>query len=275
MHLSGILFVMQGATWIVLPRLQGPAISMVHCAAISRALRGAVMRFSEQPPPEVFSGHQADGRPSSRAHAVFVALPGPPCPDGGERRIEAVAVGLPPTADEMQRVQLLAALGAWQHECGGNGRLTLGRLGVHTMAPLSKASIGAVPSVIRGPALRWRSLTPVALDRFPGRLKAGARAADPTYQSAEKAVRAACERSGAPNPVEVRLSKCSGLADIPDAPVFGSIDRQAGAAPGVYTHVELTFSAPAQGPFVIGRRRHFGQGLLVPVRDAIRAGDQW
>jgi len=267
---------MHGATWIVLPRVvQGPAISIVHCAAVSRALRGVVMRFSEQPPPEVFSGHQADGRPSSHAHAVFAALPGPPCPDRGERTIQGVAVGLPASADEMQRVQLLAALGAWQHECGGNGRLTLGRLGVCTMAALSKASIGAAPSAIAGPALRWRSLTPIALDRFPGRLRAGATAADPAYQSAEKAVRAACQRSGAPNPVEVRLAKRSVLADIPDAPVFGSIDRQAGAAPGVYTHVELAFSAPAQGPFVIGRRRHFGLGLLVPVVDAIRAGDEW
>lgn len=273
--LRGEIKVIQGAMWIVLPRLSGPAISIVHCAAVSRALRGALMRFSEQPPPEVISGHQEDGRPGTAAHAIFMALPGPRSSDRGERTIEAVAVGLPASASEMQGVQLIAALGAWQHACGGHGRLTLGRLGVCTMASLSKASVGAAPSAIAGPACRWRSLTPMALDRFPGRLRAGATAADPAYRSAEKAVRVACQRSDLPSPAEVRLSRCSVLGDIPDAPVFGTLDRRAGAAPGVYSHVELVFAAPAQGPVVIGRRRHFGLGLLVPVQDSIRAEANW
>jgi CRISPR-associated protein Csb2 len=116
------------------------------------------------------------------------------------------------------------------------------------------------------PSRRWLSVTPVALDRNPGDLRA--RESDTlgrATREAEGTIRAACTRIDLPEPEAVTV--------LPAPPVPGAAKgRWFPPFPGdperpqrVLTHAALEFATPVRGPILLGAGRYLGLGLFRPV----------
>lgn len=266
------------ARWLTLRHAAGLPLSIAHAPALTRALRGALMRHGHQPPAELLSGHQPDGRPSEGGHAAFVAVPGDAL-GGRERAIAAVAVGLPAGVSESEAAAIADAVASWQraapapdpYALGWVDRAPAGALflpggGEWWAGHLDPPRFADPPPALVGPARRWSTALPIALDRFPGHLDADdpARAAE-AARCARDLVITACRRAGLPAPVDVRIAPRADLPGIPDAAVFAALALRAGRPPQVLVHARLDFDAPIAGPLLLGRGRFFGLGLLVPT----------
>jgi CRISPR-associated protein Csb2 len=250
--------------WLVMreavpPGGRGLGLDLSTAEDVTRALRGAILHHADDPPPAVLSGHEPDGRRSERSHAAFLALPHVG-PDGGVGGVAGAAFLLPREIEPADRLALLLA--AHRFEQSGF-RLTLGRLGAMRLArwedPLAVDGRGVSPW--NGPARRWASVTPVALDRNPGDLTArdpavAARAA----RDAEAIVARGCGHVGLPPPSQVRIRRRSLFLGAPPAPAFMPFPRHGSGFKRVCVHVDLEFPQPVEGPVLLGVGRYFGVG---------------
>jgi CRISPR-associated protein Csb2 len=149
----------------------------------------------------------------------------------------------------------------------------MGRAGALPLGPVDDDA----PPTLRSagwcrPSRKWASVTPVALDRFPGSLWSDDR---DRRQAAEReavvSLARACVNIGLPEPDDVVV----GL----DAPVLGSRPRRAFPAyrspgrgsPKVCVHVRLSFEGPVHGPMLLGAGRYFGYGLFWPTDETAGA----
>lgn len=268
--------------WFVFERVSGPALPLVRAAEVAGALRGALMSHADQPAPEVLTGHGPRGEVTRRLHAAFVALPfvGRRHADGS---LLGVALVLPRELEPEARRQALRAIGRWERQAAARGealRLTFGAAGawnvVRVVGPAAKRTLD--PETWSRPARVWASVTPVALDRNPGRLEfsegvpAAARAAhvarlEQAWARVAETIADACERAGLPRPREVAPSL--------DATMHGV--RPADAFPGYppdrpirrrQVHAVLTFDEEIRGPVLLGAGRYRGLGLFRPMEDA-------
>jgi CRISPR-associated protein Csb2 len=238
-------------------------LSLTRTDDVAHALRGALMRYADDPPPAVLSGHFPDGRPLDRPHAAFLALPGPEAPDGNAN-IAAVAIVLPRDIEEQDRQAILLAAARWQQ---AGLRLVLGRHGVALLEPhLDDHGAAGLDAAWTAPSRHWASVTPVALDRNPGHLFARDRdtAAEAT-QRAEEAVARACERIGLPRPSTVRILRRSVFPTAPPAAAFMPFPHRGKGLNRVCVHVELEFDERVGGPVLLGVGRYFGVGLCRPA----------
>lgn len=161
-----------GGEWFVLGHVGGSQRPVTAALGVAEAVRGALLAHADEPLPEFLSGHRPGGGATAatdRAHLAVAPLPyvGSRYADGS---LLGVALVLPADAGAEDRTHLLRALGRWR---GADGiyRLTLGRTGVVDLvlvADTTKATLRR--STWCRPARRWVSVTPVALDRFPGKL---------------------------------------------------------------------------------------------------------
>lgn len=261
----------------------GSDLSIARAEDVSRALRGALLRFVTDPAPAVLSGHEADGRPLDRPHVAFLALP------GGATALSPAAVGgvaivLPHEVTEEDRQEILLAAARWE---SSGARLVFGRLGAMRFARvedgcadtrmlLAALSAGgdtgqAVPigaPALTGPSRHWASLTPIALHRNPGNLAAREPAtAARAVRDAEHAITDACGHIGLPHPIHVRVAQQSPFPGIPAAPAFMPYPRHGSGFKRVCVHAELEFAEPVQGPVVLGVGRYFGVGLFCALDD--------
>jgi CRISPR-associated protein Csb2 len=239
-------------------------LSLADAESAARALRGALLRFADDPPPAVLSGHEPDGRRLERPHTAFLALPGFDGLDAttgdSPATVGALAISLPRDIAEADRQAILLA--AARFEASG-ARLVFGRLGAVRLARLAGADADRSPALARltGASRHWVSLTPVALPRNPGNLFA----ADPTRAArarheAEQTIADACSHSGLPRPAQVRLLRRSPFPTIPPAAAFAPYPRVGSGAKRVCVHAALRFDEPVAGPVLVGAGRYFGVG---------------
>lgn len=260
--------------WIVLRRVGGPALVGRAAVAVAKVARRCLMSFSpEQPAPEVISGHAHDGAPSDHDHLAIVPLHfvGSRHADGA---ILGIALVLPRGASELARRQLFQALRAWEDRQRKGDEdapvlpLHLGELGVLDLVRVEDEARQATlrASTWCGPARRWLSATPVALDRNPGDLRTrDARKLARALEEAAESIVRGCERIGLPAPASVELPPAAPLAGGVKAQRFPPF-RQGGVT-RVLTHVGLTFDRPVRGPILVGAGRYHGLGLFRPVGD--------
>jgi CRISPR-associated protein Csb2 len=232
---------------------------------IARALRGALLRHAVDPPPAALSGHAPDGCRLDQPHVAFLALPDMDRPDRS-RTIAGVAIAFPREIEPDARAAILLAAERWERS---GLRLVLGRLGAMRLARVDAPAAGDPLDAARwlGPARRWASVTPIALERNPGKLTAGdpAAAARAARRAAEIVTRG-CAHIGLPSPTRVRVMRRSPFAGIPSAPEFMPYPRKpAGSGSDrfqrVCVHVELEFGEPMEGPLLLGAGRYFGVGV--------------
>lgn len=292
-----------GGNWYVLG-IEGRPPSAVDALVIARATRNALMAHGDQPPPEFVSGHRrstGNGNhptpPVQQPHLAVVPLPsvGHRYSDGA---IFAVALVLP-TAGHCSGEDgagIERALRAWSQAgfellVPGRGgarpvRLLLSDYGIEKADPNHPSWLDATltarrRATTRGywcrPARRWVTVTPIALDRFPGKLRSSNREVhDRAETEASASVARACAFAGLveePGLVSVTVRLDSPLAGVPAAPsgrqgggtrpypVYLTGDR----TPRVCVHAEIEFEQPVSGPVLVGAGRYFGYGLCLPA----------
>lgn len=235
-------------------------LPLARTEEVARALRGALLRHALDPPPEVLSGHEPNGRRLERPHLAFLALP-----DLGAEgsTVAAAAIAFPRDIGLEERQAVLLAAARWERS---GLRLTLGRMGAMNLARVDEPAAGALgPIVWTGPSRRWASVTPVALQHNPGNLDARDPAvAGRAVHRAEEIVSRACTHICLPRPAGVRIMRRSRFAGIPPASAFAPYPRRGSGFKRVCVHVELEFAEPVEGPVLLGAGRYFGVGLCRP-----------
>jgi CRISPR-associated protein Csb2 len=181
--------------------------------------------------PSWLSGHDASGgvlRAGAPAHLFIV-----PYDADRDGRIDAVEIIVPP--------------GASEREARDVGRL-VSSLHVVVRNGVRAATVVAVTAAVPAQGRVWRSRTPYLLTRFP---KGG----DLESVVAADLIRE-CRRADLPTPrIEVLHQAPAGWTVRREAPQF---DRCGWLA-------TLAFSVAVEGPFCLGRHRHFGMGAFEGV----------
>ncbi|MDQ3222965.1 MAG: type I-U CRISPR-associated protein Csb2, partial [Gemmatimonadota bacterium] len=261
--------------WVVLRRASGPLVPSTATASVAKTVRKALMSFAEQPASEIITGHAPGGAPATRPHLAIIPLPfvGHSQADGG---LLGIALVLPADVSTEERRSVFRALAGWEakgiQEEGSVPIIPL-HLGAAGTLQLERLEEPATQATLRsrtwcGPARRWASATPVALDRNPGELKDRnpARAAA-AAEEAEAAVIAALNRIGLPTPLRVTICPHAPLAGSRKAKWFPPYPESAEKTRRVLTHVEIEFETEVEGPLLLGSGRYHGLGLFKPVVD--------
>jgi CRISPR-associated protein Csb2 len=187
----------------------------------------------------VFSGHDLDGpRRDQHAHAHYLALPG-----RDRRRIDHLVVWAPEGFGPPEVAALADLIKLRMREQPEPSRVALVALGQPDGLRLPRAL---------GPAMSWRSLTPMALTRHAKR-RGGVVVDGPVDQ-----IRRELRLRGFPEPVEIELVRGPWMEFRRTRP--GVPAREAPQVVGA----RLTFAKRVNGPIAIGGSSHFGLGLFEP-----------
>ncbi|MCC6936561.1 MAG: type I-U CRISPR-associated protein Cas5/Cas6 [Thermomicrobiales bacterium] len=232
------------AQMLVFEKEAGPTLPVEASLTVTDAVRNALMPNAQKTGslPAIIHGH--NGTP----HCAVVALPfvGYENADG---HLMGFAVVPPRGVSFADRRAVLAACG----ELVKNG-LHIKGVGHWGIIPPETVPMTLTlrPSTWTRPAYRWKSVTPVLLDRFP---KKGV--------TTESILRLACERAGLPDPVKIEHQPYSTLQGVPPVPAF-RLQRKPDERPRWGVHATLTFPNPVRGPVLLGAGRFFGLGLMRP-----------
>lgn len=287
-----------GGDWLVLG-IRGRPLPAVRALDVARSTRSALLSHCDEPTIPFLSGHQlsADGHqptpPADRVHLGIVPLPsaGHHYSDGS---IFGIALVLPAQCSDEERSALEQAVRAWADDDFGlylPGRsgssvhrvledLGVDRAGGNRPRWLDSDLSARRRTMTRGywcrPARRWLTVTPIALDRFPGQVRAASQQARERAEAeAEASVARACALAGLPSDPAVTVRLDAPLTGLPAAPAGRSANhgrpyRQfpgyttGSGTPRVCVHAEIEFSEPVRGPVLIGAGRYFGYGLCLP-----------
>lgn len=242
-------------------------VSLRASLALARALRAALLEHADAA-PEMLSGLRLDkdtgeARPAGRAHGAIVPLPfvGHRHADGAVRGVAFVA----PTGRDDERDDALRIVWAWLRESGG--RLRVGSREVMLRRPDGLASLATIrPRRWCSSSEIWATVTPIALDRWPGNLRdrdAVLRAA--SFARAEELVARACAHIGLPGPERVAVRPDAFVSGVPPAHRFPAFRTPNGGPHRPLVHACVTFGAPVAGPVLLGAGRYVGQGLCLPL----------
>jgi CRISPR-associated protein Csb2 len=287
-----------GGDWYVLGITGRHAPSAVQALAIARATRNSLLAHADQPPPEILSGHQRPARanqvtpPLDRPHLAVAPLinAGNPYSDGA---IFGIALILPVGCPEEDRDAVERAVRSWSlagfelllpaRPNGQSVRLKLEDLGVDRAdgepgwvdVALAARRKTTTRDYWCRPARRWLTVTPIALDRFPGNLRGREpRARERAEAEAAASVARACVFAGLAEGLEnvrVTIRLDSPLVGIPASPLGRRHPGarqfpgyQGGGTPRACVHAEIQFAEPVRGPVLIGAGRYLGYGLSLP-----------
>jgi|GEM_PF-289353 CRISPR-associated protein Csb2 len=254
-----------GRDWVVFELLGKTRLPIVRTVDVAVALRGAALANAGPPSAEILSGHGPSGGATDRPHVAYVALPfvSFPYADGS---ILGVAAVLPSGLVGAERRAVLRALGGIQRLTLSSDvafdvrRVTEPHPHLRTLDPLLWCSEATV----------WGTVTPILLDRFPGRL--GSRniaAADRAEREAQDAIFTACERTGLPRPCRVSISAPCFRGSVA-ANQFRRRDHR-GLPPRVRVHALIDFGQRIRGPVLLGAGRYVGLGLCRPLVEPERS----
>ncbi len=242
---SGVL----AGDFLVLRRAGGPGLGLRSTLAVTAAFRGSVLAAAGGG-PEPISGHNPSGEPTKRPHLAFV-----PLADVGHEHADGHLLGIaaivPAGMTEAEREACINAV------ADASARpLVMGPIGewaLESEPPGESSRRGLDPSVWTRAAVRWATVTPVVLDRFP---KADG--------DAEETIALACERTGLPRPRDVIVVPVSPLVGVPHAREFPPEPARKGKPQRWHTHAILTFDVPVAGPVLVGAGRFRGYGFCRP-----------
>lgn len=245
---------------LIVLALSGKRLSLPATLKLTEALRGALMAACpEQQPPEWFSGHASDGRPSRDPHLALFPLPFVGAEHADGRLIGlglALPVGLNPQA-------AARCLSGFLHETESGlprrTRLFDGKWVECAVEPETRESSPAnlrVQTWVR-PSRTWASVTPVVLDRHYDGADKWARAAED--------IREACSRIGLPRPSEVLLHPVSLFEGVPHAREFPRMVRKSDGGLRHHSHAVIVFDEQVRGPVLVGAGRFRGYGLCRPA----------
>ncbi|WP_420440321.1 type I-G CRISPR-associated protein Csb2 [Candidatus Palauibacter sp.] len=243
--------------------LRGEPVSLCKTLKVTEALRGLLLReCPEQPPPEWFSGHTPDGKPTKGPHLGLTPLPFVDS-ERADGRIVGLAVILPRGLDrEDARNCLEPILRDPDTGLPRKHRLFSGR---HLDCEIALDSREDPPWNLRPTAWTggergscvWASVTPVVLNRHYN-------GAD-QWKRVEESVKIACQHVGLPRARHVRLHPKPYVRGVPPADKFAQVIRKADGGRCGHSHALLTFDQPVRGPLMLGAGRFRGYGFCRPM----------
>lgn len=243
--------------------LRGRAMPLVTTLQLTTAFRGLLMReCPEQPPPEWFSGHQADGQPTSLPHLALSPLPlvGSRYADGRVMGLAMILpLGLCPARAGRCLEPILYDLATGlprEHRLFGTERFECRlELDIREQRPITLAP-ETWSDCPRG-SQTWSTVTPTAFNRHFDGIDKWERAAD--------SLKDACQHIGLPRPSEVMLHPVSPIQGVPQSREFPQLPRSRGRGHRRHSHALLIFDEPVCGPLLIGAGRFRGYGLCRPI----------
>jgi CRISPR-associated protein Csb2 len=293
-----------GGDWYILGFDGRKFPTAAQALAVARAARNALLAQGEQPSPEILSGHEPQNGgsgptpPTKRTHLAVVPLlnAGNAHSDG---TIFGIAFILPADCSPQERHSVDYALRGWAAaDKSGEFRLILPagkadtppryllqELGVDRsgepdpewLTPLTSRRKTTTRDYWCRPARRWLTVTPIALDRFPGNLRSTRpETRDRAVAEAEAGIVQACINAGlAGDPTDVRKATVrldAPLVGIPASPAGRTSPGQrhfpayrvGQGTPRACVHAEIEFAEPVSGPVLIGAGRFLGYGLCLP-----------
>ena len=269
--------------WRVLAFPKERRVRLTRTLDVARAVRGALLSASADAPSPMIHGHRGEGSaaPSDQPHLAILPLAnvGSPYADGV---VHGVALVLPRGATAADEGVLERALASWRDRSQGQVSLHLGGQTINLIdrgADHDDATTAAGPNSQRilerwywsRPSRRWATVTPIALDRFPG--PPGA----PDWEErAAATIAGSCLNIGLPVPAEVEVVWGPPMRGVPAAgprhatPAsgvrFGGYRAGSSGQVRLCVHARLRFEEPVRGPVLLGAGRYAGYGLCLPVR---------
>ena len=243
--------------------LRGEPVSLCKTLKVTEALRGLLLRACpEQPPPEWFSGHTPDGKPTKGPHLGLTPLPlvDSECADG---RIVGLALILPRDLDrEDARNCLEPILRDPDTGLPRKHRLFSGRhldceIALDTRKQRSRNLRPTTWSGGEHGSRVWASVTPIVLNHHYNGTDRWRRAAE--------SVKTACMHIGLPCPRTVRLHPTAVVPGVPPANKFAQVTRKTDGGRCWHSHALLTFDQRVRGPVMLGAGRFRGYGLCRPM----------
>ena len=245
---------------IVVLDLGGRRVSLPATLKLTAALRGLLMsKCPSQPPPEWFSGHAADGRPTAAPHLALAPLPftGAPHADG---RIMGLAMILPravPPRDAgriFDSILHVAGTGLPREHRLFDGQWLECTVVIDTR---ERAPNNLDPRTWTRQSRMWASVTPFVLNRhFDG---------EDRWNLAAESLKDACQHVGLPRPTEVLLHPVSPVEGVPHAREFPHLTRKRDNGLRSHAHAVIVFDEPVAGPVLVGAGRFRGYGLCRPM----------
>ena len=245
---------------LIVLNIKGKRVSLPATLKLTAALRGLLMRAcADQPPPEWFSGHRSDGRPSADPHIALIPLPfvGAEHADG---RVMGLGLVLPADLDPLAAGHCLEpflhdpATGLPREHPLFDGQWFECAIELETR---ERPPQNLQPATWTRKSCSWASVTPVVLNRhFDGKDK-WARAAD--------SVKDACQHIGLPRPREVLLHPVSLVESAPHARNYPQLTRKNAGGARSHSHAVIIFDEPVRGPVLVGAGRFRGYGLCRPM----------
>lgn len=253
--------------WFVFEDAGANRPDLLAFAHVAKCVRMSLLKCSDQPPPELISGHEPDGTPSTKSHVAIVPLANLGWPQSTGDLL-GFAVVLPRETDRERRRSALQAIAAFARIHEGEEACAELHLGgdliwkIQRSAAPSRASLR--PARWCAASCSWASATPVLLDRYADHN-------DPIEEA--KFIAAACRNIALPEPQEIHIHKHSAIRGAPSAyvsrgarsPVDWSFPPGAKFSARPRRHVVLRFAAPVQGPVILGAGRYYGFGMCLPL----------
>ncbi|MCA9070751.1 MAG: type I-U CRISPR-associated protein Cas5/Cas6 [Planctomycetaceae bacterium] len=247
---------------LMLKQVDGRRFGLDSTLQLATALRGAVMHHAIQPLPSWISGHNADG---SRAERKFGHIAFFPIPHVGHERasghLMGMGIAVPYDIHESEISRQLNPMLFRETGLPKRVHLVLGRLGecVLEIADVEDPRYGMQPEIWTGPARRWATVTPIALDRH-------AKGKNRQAQF-EQFIAEGCERLGLPRPVEVIPTPAPIMTGALHARDMPRISRKRDGGKIRQTHAVLVFKDQVRGPLLVGAGRYRGYGLCRPLQE--------
>ena len=245
---------------LVVFAIRGKRVPITTTLRLTQALRNSLMdSCSEQPPPEWFSGHTPDGKPSTKPHMALLPLPfvDSHYADG---RVMGLALALPRGLNQQDAARCLSGF-LYDSDTGLPRKHTLfdGRwfeceIELETR---ERPPVSLISDMWTRKSRVWASATPVVLNRhFDG---------NDMWEKAAESMMDACEHIGLPRPSELLLHPTSLVQAAPLSREFPRMSRRGGNGQRRHVHTVIIFDEPVQGPVMIGAGRYRGYGLCRPM----------
>lgn len=272
-----------GGGWIAYRFLDSATPTAASAVQIADAVRGAVLRFVQDPVPATISGHDSAG-PLAEEHLAIVPLPfvGRPHADG---HLRGFALCLAPGLSRADERALLRGLARWESEGSAEGDRRVpvytGKLHLEAERVTDpwKDLVTLRASRWARPSDRWATATPIALD---GECPALNHSKGAVRRKAHKIATRLVARAASRAVHGAFAEEDIGVALNFDAPVVGAphlrnvpyFQRAGHPRPRRVVHAVITFPNPVRGPLLLGAGRHFGLGLCLPLQGTPRADSE-
>jgi len=238
------------------PPLRG-VDALAICDSARSAVLNVVMRDNGATPPQQWTGHQADGTPTTDPHVAFVPLVFSHA-EHADGRVLGIGVAIPEGTAAPPMPPTISF-------CGHSYT-------IESADDLLRQPVTLQERRWTRPSTLWATVTPVALRMRPTGKRVVRNGGAPHWRPRKPAtsdkvneeVAMACEKAGFPAPIEVLTG--------PDPVVTGSEParnylsrRRHDDPPRRLVHAVVRFGEPVMGPVAVGFYRHFGLGLMTPL----------